>query len=150
MLEATAYKMITNWHLERKVETGGVWSQRQCWGGVSEFQLKSQKMSQYIANPTTTCILTVAGQSAAHFWTFMEVGRDCLAVNGDVRGWLVFPAAIPAKLISNLSFTGAALRPGPHAPVQTFHHWKNPGGGMDQIFKRMLKSRRCLAGFQIC
>lgn len=104
-------------------------------GGVSEFQLKSQEISQHGVNPMATCILTVAGgQSAACLRTCVEVGRDRSAANGDVRGWLAFPTASPSKLISDPSFTCAPLCPGPHGPAQTFLYRK-PLGSINQVFK---------------
>ena len=109
--------------------------------GVSEFQLKSQEISQHVVNTTATCILTVAGgQSAACLRTFVEVRRDRSAASRDVRGRVAFPTASPSKLISNPSITDAVLCPGPHGPAQTFLHQK-PLGGINQVFQRYLDAK---------
>ena len=84
--------MITIQHLDRKVQTG-VSEVRETmlgWG----FRISAEIPGNQPANPMDTCILTVAGgQSAACLQTFVEVGRDRSAMNGDVRGQPALPTS---------------------------------------------------------
>lgn len=93
--------MITNWHLER--HKWGVWSQRDAGVAFQNFSWNPRKSAGMLLTPWLPL-----------FWlsclrTSVEAGRDISVEDGDIRGWLVFPTASPSKLISNPSFTGAAL-----------------------------------------
>jgi len=52
VLETTAYEMTTNWQLERKVQTGDVWSQRDETGvGFQNFSWNPRKSASMLLSP---------------------------------------------------------------------------------------------------
>lgn len=93
-------------------------------------QLKSQKISWHVVNPTATCILTVAGgQKAACLATLTEVGQDCLAMNRDcISDSILLQAETQSSLPQSSTVPQVLWSASDVSPP-------NPPGGINQLFK---------------